>query len=169
MTWVVLAVVVSSLLALGLTFWASVRLRNRIGAVPERAELQALTAPLSARDRWRVMQTVNKGRAVADPRLAPAAVARARYVRAYGERVRGSRLLSAMPVFGVLWACFGVARLVFAGDVPDVMVGAGALVGGAGLATNRWQWRRVGRRVERAEELNRRLLPGGRAGGYRRA
>ena len=71
----IVIVVFLALLIMG----AGLALRGQIGGkLPERDLLRRRTTGLSARDRWKVRRAVQKGRAVGDPALAAAAVARAR-------------------------------------------------------------------------------------------
>jgi hypothetical protein len=136
-------------------------LRQRIGRMPERERLSELNRDLSWTDRWRVSRAVGKGRAVTDPALASAAVARAHYVRAYGRRVTGSRWRWAFPVVAALQLLVAGLRLFTPGTGPLMRtIGvASALLVAAVLVSIPWLWRFSGRRVDRAEQLNRALLP----------
>jgi hypothetical protein len=150
---------------LALAVSGGIYLRRRIGRTPERERLCEINRDLGWTDRWRVYRAVGKGRAVKDPALASAAVARAQYRRAYGRRVMGSRWRWACAVIGGLELLLAGARLSTPGTGPLLRVvgAAPALVLAAVLLSIPWSipwmWRFSGRRLERAEQLNRALLP----------
>lgn len=136
-------------------------LRGQIGdKLPERELLRSRTAGLSARDRLRVRRAVQKGRAVGDPGLAAAAVARARYSRAYGRRFTGRRWRWGFPVLAVFQFIVAGQRLLTPTHHAFVRwTGAGSSVLlGVLLASIPWQQRFYGRRADQAEQLNLGLL-----------
>jgi len=153
---IVVFTVVLTVLALGVG-WA---VRSRIGQTPERERLRARTAGLTWADRWRVYRAVTKGRAVTDPALTAAAVARARYTRAYGRRVTTGRWRWVLPVMAVLQFLVAGGRFLGPGTTgPGRWVGAGSsLALGVLLLGVPWQWRFYSRRADRAEQLNLGLL-----------
>jgi hypothetical protein len=157
-----LAVVLAiTTVVVALAFGGGLALRRRIGTMPERERLCEINRDLSRTDRWRVYRAVGKGRAVKDPALASAAVARAQYVRAYGRRAMGSRWRWAFAVIGGLELLLAGARLFTPGTGPLLRVvgAASSLAVAAVLLSIPWMWRFSGRRLERAEQLNRALLP----------
>jgi hypothetical protein len=147
-------VVLGTLVLAGLSVAVGWALRRRISRSPERDRLESESGRLSRLDRYRVMRAVSRGRAVRDPRLARAAVARSHYVRRFGRQVVGGRAIKFFTVFAVLWLAYGVVRLVLADGWSDRIVGIGAVGGSLGLLSTRWQHTFYGRRAERAEALN---------------
>lgn len=156
-------VVVFALLALVLvtvSIAAAFALRARIGRSPELDVLRTSTAGLSWPERWRVYRAVTRGRAVTEPALAAAAVARARYVRSYGQRVTRGRWRWAVPALAALQFLLAALRVALSDDTgPTRWLGAGssALLGVL-LLSIPLQWRLYVRRADRAEQLNLRLL-----------
>jgi len=152
----IVIVVFLTLLVVG----AGLALRGQIGdKLPERDLLRRRTAGLTARDRLRVRRAVQKGRAVGHPALAAAAVARARYGRAYGRRLAGRRWRWALglAVFQVIVA--GQRLLTPTAHAFVRWTGAGSSVLlGVLLASIPWQQRLYGHRADRAEQLNLGLL-----------
>jgi hypothetical protein len=149
----IVIVVFLSLLVVG----AGLALRGQIGdKLPERDLLRRRTAGLTARDRLRVRRAVQKGRAVGDPALAAAAVARTRYGRAYGRRLAGRRWRWAFPVLAVFQFIVAGQRLLTPTAHAFVRwSGAGSSVLlGVLLASIPWQQRFYGHRADRAEQLN---------------
>lgn len=136
-------------------------LREQIGGkLPERVLLRRRTAGLSAADRWKVRRAVQKGRAVGDPALAAAAVARARFGRAYGRRFAGRWWRWAFPALAVVQFILAGQRLLTpTGNAFVRWTGAGSSVlFGVLLASIPWQQRFYGRRADQAEQLNLGLL-----------
>lgn len=84
----------------GLALAVGLLLRRRVSAGNDRAGLEAVTRELSWWQRWRVTRAVARGRAVRDPALVPAVVARARYMQFFCGRFTGR---------GWRWAFFGFA------------------------------------------------------------
>jgi len=140
---------------------AGLALRGQVGGkLPERDLLRRRTAGLSARDRWNVRRAVQKGRAVGDPALAAAAVARARFGRAYGRRFAGRWWRWAFPALAVVQFILAGQRLLTpTGNAFVRWTGAGSSVlFGVLLASIPWQQRFYGRRADQAEQLNLGLL-----------
>jgi len=153
----IVIVVFLSLLLVG----AGLALRGQIGdKLPEREVLRRRTAGLSARDRWKVRRAVQKGRAVGDPALAAAAVARARFSRAYSQRFTGRRWRWAFPALAVFQFIVAGQRLLTPSAHAVVRwTGAGSSVLlGVLLASIPWQQRFYGRRADHGEQLNLALL-----------
>jgi hypothetical protein len=146
---------------LALAVSGGIYLRRRIGRTPERERLCEINRDLGWTDRWRVYRAVGKGRAVTDPALASAAVARAQYVQAYLQRLMGSRWRWTFPVVAALQLLVAGLRLFTPGTGPlGRTIGvASALLLAAVLVSIPWLWRFSGRRVDRAEQLNRALPP----------
>ncbi len=105
-------------------------------------------------------RAVQKGRAVGDPALAAAAVARARFGRAYGRRFAGGRWRWAFPASAVVQFILAGQRLLTrTGNAFVRWTGAGSSVLlGVLLASIPWQQRFYGRRADQAEQLNLGLL-----------
>ena len=103
---------------------------------------------------------MQKGRAVGDPALAAAAVARARFGRAYGRRLVARRWRWAFPALAVVQFILAGQRLLTpTGNAFVRWTGAGSSVLlGMLLASIPWQQRFYGRRADQAEQLNLRLL-----------
>lgn len=150
--WVV--VVFGTVVLGGLALAVGVVLRRNISRSLERDRLEAETGRLGLLDRYRVSRAVSKGRAVRDPRLARAAVARSHYVRRFATQILRGRTLKFVTVFAALWFVYGVVRLVLADGWADWMVGTGAVVGSVAQLSLPWQHRFYSRRAERAEALN---------------
>ena len=152
------------LLAVAITLGAvggGLALRRPIGRSPEQARFRELARGMSWGDRWHVQRAVVKGRAVRDPALAPAAIARADYLRAYARRVTSGRFRWVFPLLGVLQLLLAALRLFQPGP-SAVGRAAGvlaALVVGGVLLTLPWQQRWYGRRAQRCVQLNTPLLP----------
>ncbi len=155
--------IVVVLLTAGVTVLAlgvGLALRSKVGQSPEQAQLRARTAGLTWSDRWRVLRAVSKGRAVRDPALAAAAVARARYTRTYGQRVSRGPWRWALPGLAILQFVVAGTRLLDRGttDLHRWIGGGSSAVLGVLLLTMPLQWRLYGRRADRAEQLNLGLL-----------
>jgi len=139
-----------------LTLVVGLALRSKIGESPERTQLRARTSGLTRSERWHVLRAVAKGRAVNSPPLAAAAVARARYIRAFGRRVTRGRWRWVLPIIAVLQIVLTVSRLLE--DRPlDVFrwtSTASSFLVGIILLSGPWLWRRASRRADRAEQLN---------------
>ena len=155
----VLVGVLSLLLALA-AIGAALALRSRIGSSPELERLRAATVALTWSDRWKVLQAVQKGRAVAAPHLAPAAVARARYVRVYGRRMVDGPSRFAWPVVALLQFSAAAIRVLDPGTPTALRwLGAGtSLLVGVLLLSVPVQWRFYSRRADRAEQANLELM-----------
>ena len=152
---------VQALLPMAGAVWLGVRWRQRIGASPDRDEIKRLSSDLSWRQRYSVTRAVGRGRAVKDPQLAPAAVAKSRYVRLYGHRVLTSRWRYALPAIAVFCMAAGVLQLFTRTDPRwlHVFLAVDLVFLGVLLLTIPWQWRRVFRHADEAERRNVDLLP----------
>jgi hypothetical protein len=137
-----------------------VRSQRRYGDIPERAAMEAATAGLSTLDRLRVNQAVTAGRAVNDPRLAPAAVARARFALRYNERYRAGRFFRGLPWLAALLLAGAVVRLATADQGADWVAGAGITAAALGNLAVLLAVRRSTDRLTAAERANAALLPG---------
>lgn len=135
-------------------------LRRRLERGAERDRLEEHSSALGWRDVWRVQRAVGRGRAVGDPALASAAVARARYVQEFGRRVAGSRWRWLLVAAGLLQLAFAVVRLVEPGldSVSRVIAVLPPVVGATVALAVPWLNRFYGRRARRAEQLNQQLV-----------
>ncbi len=127
--------------------------------MPERTELERATSGLSLADRWRVRQTVEKGRAVSNPALAEAAVARARYVRAYGAKFLGRGWRSFIWAIAAVQLPIAALRLWTSDQgLGSYLWAAYPLFLAAFIASLPAMQRRSVERAAQAEELNPRVI-----------
>jgi hypothetical protein len=157
--WVGIVVLVLGVGTVAAAVLLAVRSGRSAGGDPDRPGSRTALAHLAPADRGRVRRAVGRGRAVDDPRLAAAAVDRARYVRTAMARYRAAGLPAIYAVLAVLLLASGVIRLATT-DGPVGRAGGVLMVLGAlGTLPLPLTAGRSERRAAEAERANLALLP----------
>lgn len=161
---VIVLVVTAAVLITVAALLTGLLLRRRIGGT-EREILEDANRGRSLADRFRISRAVQKGRSVADPSLAGAAVVRARYVQSFGSRFQTRGWRWTFGLLALVQAANAVLRVVETDswDVWRVILVAGPTLMVGLFLTLPWQHRFYRRRAEQAERLNAELAAG-RAG-----